>query len=130
VINLPYTTRSATYWRADVDGRPPHVFRANGIAQAVEVAPGSSRVELRYWSRAALAGVLLSAITAIGLLSYAAGGLPRRSLVMVARVLAACGVAWLVYAWNHSLYAGEGWGTAYAWRSDPREGSRPISGVP
>lgn len=53
-------------WRAEVDGAPAPVLRANGIFRAVSVAAGRHRVTMRYRPRAAAAGLALSLLAAIG----------------------------------------------------------------
>lgn len=54
-------------WRAEVDGAPAPVLRANGIFRAVAVAAGRHRVTMRYRPRAATVGLAVSLLTAIGL---------------------------------------------------------------
>jgi hypothetical protein len=48
-------------WRAEVDGRPTRLLRANLAFQAVEVPAGTHRVRLVYQDRAFALGVLISA---------------------------------------------------------------------
>jgi uncharacterized membrane protein YfhO len=52
-------------WRAYVDGRPAHIYRANYLFRAVAVPSGDHLVELRYESAAFQLGLLISAATLI-----------------------------------------------------------------
>jgi hypothetical protein len=114
-VNVPYTTGDTTAWRADVNGRATSIMRANGIAQAVAVPAGRTRVELRFWSWPAFVGVVVSAATAAALLLYAAGALPRGRWTAGTRMGAVAALALCVCVWVTRVYAGEGWGTIYTW---------------
>ncbi len=64
-------------WRAEIDGQPVKLWRANYAFQAVEVPPGKHRVRLVYRDSAFYAGVLFSSLSLLG---CAAGwALTRRS---------------------------------------------------
>jgi len=54
-------------WRARVDGRPAPLLRANVAFRAVAVPAGRHAVEMAYRPPAALAGLLVSGITAMAL---------------------------------------------------------------
>jgi hypothetical protein len=56
-------------WRAYVDGRPTHIYRANYLFRAVAIPAGAHEVEMRYESTAFQVGVLVSAGTLITLLA-------------------------------------------------------------
>jgi len=126
-VNLPYTKWDSTSWRADVNGQPAPIRRANGILQAIAIPAGRCRVELRYWSWPALIGVLMSAATAAALLAYAAGALRRPGWRTAARIAAVVTLAACVHLWLARLYAGEGWGTVYSWTSAAGSPGRPAN---
>jgi hypothetical protein len=117
-VNVPYTTGRSTSWTAAVNGRPLRIWRANAILHAIEVPRGRSRVELRYWSWPAFAGVLLSAATGAALLAYAAGALRRRSARAALRIAAAVIMAGAVALWVRRVNSGESWQTAYVWNGE------------
>jgi len=52
-------------WQATVDGRPAPVIRANAVFRAVPVPAGRHAIEMTYRPRWAVAGLLLSAATAV-----------------------------------------------------------------
>jgi hypothetical protein len=54
-------------WTATVDGRPTEILRADYLFRAVEVPPGPSTVEFRYFPARLCAGMALSALTLIAL---------------------------------------------------------------
>jgi uncharacterized membrane protein YfhO len=60
-------------WRADVDGTPAEVLRANGLFRGVRLGPGRHRVTFTYRPWGVTAGAALSglglAVSAIGLLA-------------------------------------------------------------
>jgi uncharacterized membrane protein YfhO len=51
-------------WRAWIDGEPAPVERANALFIGAEVPPGRHLVEFRFLPASAIAGVLLTALTA------------------------------------------------------------------
>lgn len=106
-------------WRAFVEGRSVRAYRANGGEWAVYLQPGEHRVEFRFWSPAAFAGVLLSLATLCLCGVFVALRLPpARRWARVALLLAAGLVpAALFGGWWLSLYRGEDLGTRYAWDS-------------
>jgi hypothetical protein len=55
------------WWRAEVDGEPARLWRANFAFQAVQVPAGTHRVRLAYVDRAFQVGALVSILTALGL---------------------------------------------------------------
>lgn len=55
-------------WHAYVDGRPAHLWQANGAFQALEVPAGNHEVILRYEDWAFRLGAIISAITLAGCL--------------------------------------------------------------
>lgn len=66
-------------WRAQVNGTEMPIMRANYLFRAVEVPAGKSRVELRYLPPSLLAGVAISAATAMVLLLLAVVSYRRRT---------------------------------------------------
>jgi len=64
-------------WRAEVDGRPAPIFRANFLVRAVWVEAGEREVVFRYQSRLYRAGMLIS-IAAVILCAAAALAIARR----------------------------------------------------
>ena len=116
-VNVPYTTHARTYWKAEVNGKKAATVRANGIAHAVAIPGGRSRVELRYWSWPAFIGLLMSAATGAAVLAYAAGALPWRSGTVMGRIGAVAIMVALIYGWSQQLYTGQSWGTYYVWTS-------------
>jgi len=59
-------------WRADVDGEPAPVFRANALVRAVPVDAGRHRVEFAYAPGSVRAGAAVSfvALLATGVLVF------------------------------------------------------------
>ncbi len=55
-------------WRAQVNGQPARIWRANEAFQAVEVPAGSSRVTFDYQDRLFLTGAVISLITLLSCL--------------------------------------------------------------
>ena len=90
-----------------MNGQQRPVYRANGAAHAVRVPAGSSTVEFRYVSRAAVRGMVLSCLTGSGLAVLFGLRVPRRSLRIGALVAAAL-IAGAGWAWRQSLYSGHG----------------------
>jgi len=113
VLSVPYSAQ----WKTLVDSRDSAVRRTDRNEQAVWLAPGSHRVEFRFHSPSAMAGMIISCITAILTGVYFASrcrrGWVRRSAV-IAVVLIPAGAFAL---WRHSLYQGEDLGTKYVWVS-------------
>lgn len=116
VFAYPYTG----HWRAWVNGgRAPATFRANGSAHAVLIPAGTSTVEFRYWSRAAVLGLGVSclSLTLLGCwLGVARIRKPYGYLAAAATVILAGGVFVL---WYVSLYTGDNLETEYTWESPP-----------
>jgi len=66
-------------WRALVNGRERALLRVNHTLRGVALEPGESRVEFVYRPRSFIAGMAVSAATALGLIAlYCAGCLLRR----------------------------------------------------
>jgi len=106
------------HWYAKVDGKPQHVYRANGAAHAVRVAPGSHQIEFLYWSHAAALGILISLLTFASAGCVFARILVKKKfaiLFSVSIIIATIVCAWL---WYHSLYHGDNLNTHYQWSSD------------
>ncbi|MEW6076928.1 MAG: discoidin domain-containing protein [Thermodesulfobacteriota bacterium] len=107
------------HWRAWVNGHPGPTFRANGVSHAVRIPAGTSRVEFRYWSRAAALGMGVSCATLalIGCwLAFFRIRKPYGYLIVAAAIVLAGGVFAL---WRGSLYSGKNLGTEYTWESPP-----------
>lgn len=58
-------------WEALVDGAPAPIFHANHAFRGVALGPGAHRVEMRFRSRPARAGLALSAVGLLALLALA-----------------------------------------------------------
>ena len=58
------------WWRADVDGRPVRIWRANYAFQALAVPVGRHTVRLKYDDRLFRAGVIISVLTLAGCLFW------------------------------------------------------------
>jgi hypothetical protein len=71
------------HWVAEVDGRPAHVLRANGLFRAVRIAAGAHTVRFAYRPRPLYYGL---AITGLALVVLAGLGMRRE----VPRVSAEC----------------------------------------
>lgn len=112
-FSFPYSDK----WEAVIDGTSTRVYRANGYMQAVYLEAGQHKIEFRYWSRAAFAGVLVSCFIFLLIGSYfvffALGG-KQRVIVAVVSVLVPVS---LLFAWTGSLYSGDNLGTQYTWSS-------------
>ncbi len=54
-------------WRAEVDGRPAEILRANVTMRAVELGPGAHEVRFYFRSTAVLLGAAITAISALTL---------------------------------------------------------------
>jgi hypothetical protein len=65
-------------WRAEVDGRPTEVLRANGAFRAVAVGAGTHVIDQVYRPRSVQGGLLLSASTLALLIAAAVARLPTR----------------------------------------------------
>jgi len=115
------------HWHATVDGRPAAIHRANGAYQAVWVPQGTSTIDLRYRSTAALLGTGVSALVlSLLLATLAVRTLHGRTrwLALTAGLL--CGPA-LFGAWDLSLFGGESLGTAYSWTAPARPARRNLA---
>jgi Bacterial membrane protein YfhO len=66
-------------WRAEVDGRPAAILRADGAFRAVALTAGSHRVAFSYRPLSLFLGGALSALAAVALLLLARRGEPRRA---------------------------------------------------
>jgi hypothetical protein len=51
-------------WRAELDGRPCHIYRANGVGMAVRIGPGKHVVQFSYREPGFRAGLTVSAASA------------------------------------------------------------------
>jgi prepilin-type N-terminal cleavage/methylation domain-containing protein len=57
-------------WRADVDGAPAQVVRANGLYRAVSLPAGRHVIRFFYRPRDLMAGLIISVATGIGLIGF------------------------------------------------------------
>src|SRR5262249_56145888 len=60
-------------WKAEIDGRPAELLRADGYFRAVAIAPGSHRVAFRYRPLSVWIGGGLSAVALLALAGLALG---------------------------------------------------------
>lgn len=116
VVSVPYSPQ----WRVSVDSHDSTPRRTDRNEHAVWLAPGSHKVEFRFDSPSALAGMLISCLTAtltgLYFASHCRPGWMRRA-ALIAVILIPAGVFGL---WRHSLYHGEDLGTKYVWVSPGR----------
>jgi hypothetical protein len=56
-------------WRARVDGRPADLSRADIALQGLWLVPGEHRVELAYWPPGLTGGLIMTALTACGVVA-------------------------------------------------------------
>jgi hypothetical protein len=113
VFSYPFSK----YWRAFLDGQEVRVYRCNGIEQCIWAPKGRHHIEFRYWSRPAIAGTVITCITAalIGvwlLMSVT----PRVLRYILYAAVSACFVLFF-FVWYHSLYEGDNIGTRFSWSS-------------
>lgn len=110
-FSFPYTDK----WSAAINGTSTRVYRANGYMQAVYLEAGRHKVEFRYWSPAAFAGILVSCLAFLIISIYFAffvlAGKQRVILVTIAVLVP----AYLLFAWGTGLYSGDNLGTRYTW---------------
>jgi hypothetical protein len=119
-LSYPYTG----HWNAWLNGKPIHLYRANGASHALELPNGESLIEFRYWSPAAFWGIVISCATFAVIGFYVC----FISLVGLRRIMATAfflvTATGLVILWNYSLYTGDNLGTRYTWTYTPPE-SKP-----
>ncbi len=115
VLSFPYSDR----WQARVDGERAAIHRANGNELAVGAPAGTSRIEFRYASPAAFAGMAVTLLASVSLLSLLAVTSSSRASrwtgLAGALLLPLGGALWL---WTH-VYGGTSLGTRYHWASTP-----------
>jgi hypothetical protein len=112
-VHYPYTG----HWRARVNGIDKEIYRANGHMLAVYAPVGRHEIEIRYWSKAAFAGMLISGLTFLFAGIYFAFFVFRekkRIIVIAASILIP---AVLITAWYASLYSGDNLNARYIWSS-------------
>lgn len=106
-------------WRAWVNNKNVHIYKANGMAQAVEIPEGESIVEFRYWSDAYLWGIIVSLVTFAAISFFiclnALNGLPRYISMFLLFIMSVGGF----FLWYNSLYSGENFETEYNWTYTP-----------
>ena len=117
-LAYPYSGR----WKALVNGSEVSVYRANGATNAVQVPSGKNLVEFRYWSNAAIAGMLITCLTASLIGIYFSVSAFKKQNRFVGIIIAVAGGFCLFSLWYHSLYNGQNLGTAYVWTSKPDNG--------
>lgn len=113
-FNFPYSTN----WEARIDGKKTRVFRANGYMQAVYLEAGIHRVEFRYYSSAAVAGMLISCITLLLLGLYFGFRILSGKLLIISVAITLVAPVVLFIAWYASLYGGDNLETRYRWSSN------------
>ncbi len=111
----PYMDR----WNAWVNNKKVHIYKANGMAHAVEIPEGESIVEFRYWSDAYFWGIIVSLVTFAAICSficfYALNGLPRYISIVLIFIISIGGFI----LWYNGLYGGENFETEYKWTYTP-----------
>ena len=118
VMAYPHTG----HWRASVNGSEVPIYLANGAAHAVQIPTGQSRVEFRYWSRAAVWGMILSCATFVSLGIFIGSFILKRPIGLgIATIAMFIGVGGFSM-WYQSLYTGENFETRYVWREGFSEG--------
>ena len=103
------------HWHAAVNGREVPTYRTNGYALGVLLAKGRCTVELRYRSRGATAGMMISCLSffVIGIMLIL---VRRKSKSRLAAGLAVCLFSIGIFIiWHGSIYAGKNLETAYVW---------------
>ncbi|MCX7919590.1 MAG: YfhO family protein [bacterium] len=65
-------------WRAYVDGKPTRILKANGIFRTVFLPPGNYQVEFRYFPMSLFYGIIISSLTAVGLVIFAGVSFKRK----------------------------------------------------
>jgi len=116
VWSFPYNDR----WRAWIDGQPAPLRRANGNELAAIVHAGTSRVELKYESPAAVAGIVVSLLTATilaGCLGWTIASRPLRVLALSAALVFPASVGAVL---ARRTYGGDNLGTRYRWQWQAR----------
>jgi len=120
-LAYPYSGR----WTAIVDGRNVPVYRANGAAHAVKVQSGTSRIEFRYWSRAAVGGMIVTCLSIALIGIYFSVIALRKPFNATGAVIAvAIGIA-VFTVWYQSFYNGDNLETVYAWHN--RDDRGPVN---
>jgi hypothetical protein len=109
------------HWKASVNGSDVRIYRANGVAHAVEVPAGRSSIEFRYGSPASVWGMVLSCST-LALIGIYFGVFVLKKpaglgIALSAVVVAAAGF----FYWYQSLYTGDNLDTAYVWQKDTQK---------
>jgi hypothetical protein len=114
-LSYPYTG----HWKAWVNGKRVHIYRANGSAHAVEIPAGESIIEFRYWSDAFFRGMLITCmvftLTGIIFSVKALKGL-KRAIVIAGILIIGTGI---FTVWYKSLYSGDNFNTRYKWKYEP-----------
>ena len=107
------------HWRARLDGHDTVTYAANGAAHGVWLPAGQHTVEFRYWSTAAVCGMMISCLILaliIGLAGISGFGGVTGSIVGVAGFVCS---SVLLCLWYGGLYNGDNLGTVYQWQSSP-----------
>jgi hypothetical protein len=112
-FSFPYSDK----WEAVIDGIGTRVYRSNGYMQAVYLEAGQHKIEFRYWSRAAFAGMLVSCLTFLLIGAYFVFFVLRGKQRVIGAVVVVLVPVCLFFAWAASLYSGDNLGTGYIWTS-------------
>ena len=104
-------------WSAEVDGKPVDIYRGNGYLQAVYLEAGKHRLEFRYWSKAAFAGIVVSCVMFFLLGSYFALVVFTGRKRIIAAAVGLLVPSALFLCWYPGLYRGKPLGTQYTWSS-------------
>ncbi len=113
VFSYPYSR----YWRAFIDEDRVPVYRCNGIEQCIWLPEGSHRIEFRYWSQPAIAGTVLTCITAVLISVWLLTSVRPRALRYALFVAVSACFVLLFVIWYRSLYEGDNIGTKFSWSS-------------
>jgi len=107
-------------WVAFVNNVSVPVYRANGAEHAIELPAGNNLVEFRFWSPAAIWGMLLSLLMLLVMgifVCYRMAWRPLFKIIAAVAVLIFCICGY--YIWFQSLYNGDNLGTVYSWYEAP-----------
>ena len=113
-VAYPYTPR----FKAEVDGAPSRVFRANGYALGIFLdKKGKHAVTIRYTSPATQIGIVISFGMLCVIMLVLGWNVSPRPLRYIIPTVTAGTVVLLFILWARSLYSGQNLQTRYTWYS-------------